>query len=53
MNFDSEDFRKEFVPLLPEIGGNRGIYIESIDEILTNFVLLFVASDMARYRPQL
>jgi len=46
MNFSSDNFIKEYTAKFSIAG-------PYIDRLLTNFVLLFVASNIARYRPQL
>lgn len=49
MNFTSEDFKNEFLQHFPE----QEVYPCQYDELLTEYSLLFVASNIARYRPQL
>jgi hypothetical protein len=49
MNFDSKTFGREICQRFPE----QGVYPDSYDKLLTDFCLLFAASNIARYRPQL
>jgi YaaC-like Protein len=49
MNFASKDFMNEFLQHFPE----QKVYPCQYDELLTEYSLLFVASNIARYRPQL
>jgi hypothetical protein len=49
MDFDSKNFNLEFLSTFPE----QQVYPEHFDRLLTDFILLFAASDIARYRPQL
>jgi hypothetical protein len=49
MNYNSKPFEEEFCQRFP----NERVYPDTYDKLLTNFCLLFVASNIARYRPQL
>jgi hypothetical protein len=53
MNNDPKDFGKELIGKYPKEGASPLVYDVSFDILLTDFVLLFVASNIARCRPQM